>query len=94
MTNNCENFGEGFLGKLNIWAKETCVPFSTSFELTPFCNFRCVMCYVRLEKEQAEQQGRLLSASEWLEIARGLRDMGTLQIDLTGGEVFVYPEFW
>lgn len=94
MTNGCEKFGEGFLGKLNIWAKENCVPFSTSFELTPFCNFRCVMCYVRLDKEQAEQQGRLLSASEWLEIAKDLRDMGTLQIDLTGGEVFVYPEFW
>ena len=94
MTNNCGNFGDGFLGKLNIWAKEACVPFSTSFELTPFCNFRCVMCYVRLDKDQAEQQGCLMPASEWLEIARGLRDMGTLQIDLTGGEVFVYPEFW
>ncbi len=94
MIKDCEKFGDGFLGKLNMWAKENCAPFSVAFELTPLCNFRCVMCYVRLDKEQAERQGRILTAEEWLEIARELRDMGTLKIDLTGGEVFVYPEFW
>ena len=90
----CDGFADSVLGKLNTWAVENCVPFSTTFELTPFCNFRCVMCYVRLDKEQADAQGALLSASDWLNIAKQLRDMGTLKITLTGGEVFTYPQFW
>lgn len=90
----CESFGEGFLAKLNLWAVEHCVPFSTTFELTPFCNFRCPMCYVRLEKHQAQKQGEMLKIGAWLEIARQLRDMGTLRITLTGGEVFTHPQFW
>lgn len=90
----CEQFGEGFLAQLNMWAVEHCVPFSTTFELTPFCNFKCVMCYVRLEKNQAEKQGKMLTADEWIRIAEELRNMGTLKIMLTGGEVFTHPEFW
>lgn len=90
----CENFGDAFLAKLNLWAIEHCVPFSTTFELTPFCNFKCVMCYVRLDKARAEKQGQMLNASQWIEIAGQLRDMGTLKITLTGGEVFTHPDFW
>lgn len=90
----CENFGDGFLAKLNLWAVEHCAPFSVTFELTPFCNFKCVMCYVRLDKEQAELQGKILTADEWIKIAEKLREMGTLKILLTGGEVFTHPDFW
>lgn len=90
----CEGFSDSVLGQLNSWAVENCVPFSTTFELTPFCNFRCVMCYVRLDKEQADEQGKLMDASVWLDIAKQLRSMGTLKITLTGGEVFAYPQFW
>lgn len=90
----CEGFADSFLGKLNSWAVEHCVPFSTTFELTPFCNFSCVMCYVRLDKESAKKQGEMLTASQWLDIAKQLRDMGTLKITLTGGEVFTHPQFW
>lgn len=91
---DCEHFGEGFLSQLNIWAAEHCVPFNTTFELTPFCNFRCVMCYIRLDKNQAEKQGEMLTADQWVDIARQLRDMGTLKLTLTGGEVFTHPDFW
>lgn len=91
---NCESFGEGFLAELNLWAIRHCAPFSTIFELTPFCNFQCVMCYIRLNKEQAEKQGAMLPADEWIKIAEKLRDMGTLNITLTGGEVFTHPDFW
>ena len=90
----CDAFADSFLGKLNSWAVENCVPFSTTFELTPFCNFRCVMCYVRLDKEQADKQGEVLPACVWIDMARQLRDMGTLKITLTGGEVFMHPQFW
>ncbi len=69
-------------------------PLSATFELTPFCNFKCNMCYIRLTKEQAQKQGSLLSAEEWLKIARQAKDMGVLKLCITGGEPFTYPEFW
>ncbi len=69
-------------------------PLSATFELTPFCNFKCNMCYIRLTKEQAQKQGSLLCANKWLEIARQARDMGVLKLCITGGEPFTYPEFW
>ncbi len=76
------------------FAQEKLIPLNATFELTPFCNFSCKMCYVRLTKAQAEKQGRLLTAEEWLEIARQAKDMGVLRLSLTGGEPFTYPEFW
>ena len=91
---DCEQLGGDYLGHLNAWAKENSVPLTANFELTPFCNFNCVMCYVHLTKESAQKQGRLLSADEWLGIAEQARKMGTLYINLTGGEPFLHPEFW
>lgn len=90
----CEKFGGNYFGQLESLAKENSIPLNMTFELTPFCNFSCVMCYVHLTKEKAEKQGRLLSADEWLEIARQAKEMGTLYISLTGGEPFLHPEFW
>lgn len=81
------------LGRLKDWAKQSFAPLNATFELTPLCNFNCVMCYVHLTKEKAEKQGRLLSADEWLEIARCAKEMGTLYVTLTGGEPFLHPEF-
>ncbi len=91
---DCESFCGDFFGQLEGLAKENNIPLNVTFELTPFCNFSCVMCYVHLTKEKAEKQGRLLSADEWLEIARQAKEMGTLYINLTGGEPFLHPEFW
>ncbi len=91
---DCQGFESDFIGELNLWAKANTVPLDLTLELTPFCNFSCVMCYIRLTKELAQAQGTLLSAEEWLEIAEQAKEMGTLNISLTGGEVFTHPEFW
>lgn len=91
---DCEKTGGNYFSRLESLAKENSIPLNMTFELTPFCNFSCVMCYVHLTKEKAEKQGRLLSADEWLEIARQAMEMGTLYISLTGGEPFLHPEFW
>lgn len=91
---DCDKFGYDCLTQLESWAKENSIPLNATFELTPFCNFSCVMCYVHLTKEKAEKQGRLLSADEWLEIARQAKETGTLYVTLTGGEPFLHPEFW
>ena len=80
--------------ELGRWAREQAAPLRVTLELTPFCNFRCLMCYVRLTPDQAQRQGQLLSAGQWLELARQAREMGTLYLTLTGGEPLLYPEFW
>lgn len=85
--NNNTKTGTDYLRSLGF-------PTSATFELTPFCNFSCKMCYVRLTEEQAKKQGRQLSKDEWLDIARQARDMGVLFLSLTGGEPLTRPDFW
>ena len=63
------------------------------YDVTPTCNFRCDMCYIRMEKSQAEKRGGLRSIEEWLHIADQLQEIGTLFILLTGGEPLLYPDF-
>ena len=90
----CQRFGDGFLDAVSMWAKLSKTPLNTTFELTPFCNFSCVMCYVRLNKEMAHKQGEMLTAEQWLDIARQAKDAGTLNLTLTGGEPLTHPDFW
>lgn len=90
---DCEKPG-GYIGQLKAWARANSVPLNATFELTPFCNFSCVMCYVHLTKDEARKQGKILSADEWIKIANQAKEMGTLYLTLTGGEPFLHPEFW
>lgn len=92
--NQCDVFPFDYLGNLKMWARDNQVPFTGTFELTPFCNFQCVMCYVRLDKDQADQQGKMLRADEWISIAKQAREMGMLNLCLTGGEPLTHPDFW
>ena len=92
--NDCGGFDPFAVVRLSDWAKANMIPFDATFELTPLCNFDCVMCYVKLTKKQCAQQGSFLNVKQWLDIARQLKDMGTLNICLTGGEALLYPDFW
>ncbi|MGN1344089.1 MAG: radical SAM/SPASM domain-containing protein [Traorella sp.] len=69
------------------------IPLGGTFELLPLCNMNCEMCFIRLNKAEMDSIGHLRSASEWLEIAKQMKEAGTLFILLTGGEPFLYPEF-
>ena len=80
--------------ELSLWAKIKRFPLHATFELTPLCNLRCPMCYVRLDAKCMALQGKQLSAEEWLEIGRQSAEMGTLFVTLTGGEPFLRPDFW
>ena len=51
------------------------------------------MCYVRLDSCQAQQQGSLLSTSQWLQLAREAKSMGVLSLEVTGGEAMTRPDF-
>ena len=69
------------------------IPLDGAFELTPLCNFRCRMCYVRKEPAQVQSCGGLRGIDFWLDIAEQARDIGCLFPLITGGEPFTYPAF-
>lgn len=69
------------------------IPVSGIFELTPRCNLRCNMCYVRLTPAQMAPIGRELTAEEWLMLARQARDAGLTFLLLTGGEPTLREDF-
>lgn len=69
------------------------IPVSGIFELTPRCNLRCRMCYVRLTPEQMAPIGRERTAQEWLDMGRHCRDAGMAFLLLTGGEPTLRSDF-
>ena len=70
-------------------------PLSGTFELSPVCNFSCRMCYVRkTQKEVSASQRPILTAGQWLDIARQAHEQGMLYLLLTGGEPLLWPDFW
>lgn len=76
-------------------ASSRLVPISGTFELSPVCNFDCRMCYVRkTAKEVRESERPILTLDDWRRIAREARDEGMLYLLLTGGEPFLWPDFW
>lgn len=82
-----------FLSSLGQSAYEMNIPLSATFELTAGCNFRCPMCYVRLDRNEIELRGGELTNEQWLSIARQAKELGVLYLTLTGGEVFSRPHF-
>lgn len=79
---------------LKFWAIKNRLPFYSTIELTPLCNFRCPMCYVRLDPAAMQKQGRPLTAAQWLEITRQLAELGMLEVNISGGEPLTRPDFW
>ena len=69
------------------------IPSSGFFELTPRCNLKCGMCYVRLTPEQMAPMGRERTAEEWLQLGRQARDAGMVFLLLTGGEPTLRRDF-
>ena len=71
------------------------IPLSGTFELSPECNFACRMCYVRKNhREILAHERPMVTLAQWLEIARQAREQGLLYLLLTGGEPFLWPDFW
>lgn len=71
------------------------IPLSGTFELSPVCNFSCRMCYVRKTAAEVAASPRpIMTLDRWLELARQARDAGMLYLLLTGGEPFLWPDFW
>lgn len=69
------------------------IPVSGIFELTPRCNLRCKMCYVRLTPEQMAPLGRELTSEDWISLAKQCKDAGLVFLLLTGGEPTLRKDF-
>ena len=84
---------DGFHRAMWLQARRERVPLTGTLELTPLCNFRCRMCYVRLDASDAAARGGIHAADEWLALAREAMTLGTYRVTLTGGEVLTRPDF-
>jgi len=69
-------------------------PVSGVFELTERCNLSCRMCYVRHDARDMAQRSKELSSAQWLTLAQDAVDNGMVFLLLTGGEVFLRPDFF
>ena len=71
------------------------IPLSGTFELSPVCNFDCRMCYVRKSPEEVKCHNRkMVNLEQWKIIADQAEKAGMLYLLLTGGEPFLWPDFW
>jgi radical SAM protein with 4Fe4S-binding SPASM domain len=80
--------------ELHRRAAERRQPVNGTFELTERCNLACRMCYVRQAAGDTARRAGELSAAQWLELARAAVDNGMVFLLLTGGEVFLRPDFF
>ena len=69
-------------------------PVNGTFHLTNRCNLSCRMCYIREDFADMPNMGEELSSSAWLEMARQAVENGMTFLLLSGGEVFLRPDFF
>lgn len=73
--------------QLKYWEKIR-HPFVAGLELTPYCNLKCLHCYMG-----DYPQRNLLATEQWKRIIDKLYDAGVFIIYMTGGEIFTKPDF-
>ena len=70
------------------------LPLQGSIELTYRCNLACEHCWVNLPSGDRGARARELTAPELARISSEIVDAGGLWLLLTGGEVFLRPDFF
>ena len=73
-------------------ARSKYIPFRGTFELTPFCNLDCKMCYIHMSNEKHGNE-ELLPLQEWIKLIDEAHQKGMMRATLTGGECLTYPDF-
>ncbi|NLC19389.1 MAG: radical SAM protein, partial [Clostridiales bacterium] len=68
------------------------IPLNGTFELTARCNLQCKMCLIRIDND-AKSRMNEKNAKEWIDMARQVKQAGTLGLLLTGGEPLLRPDF-
>lgn len=69
------------------------VAISGTFELLPLCNMKCKMCYIQ-QNSSKHILDNIQSIDFWTDIFRQAVDEGMLFPLITGGEPFLYPDFF
>jgi radical SAM protein with 4Fe4S-binding SPASM domain len=69
-------------------------PACGTFELTKRCNLSCRMCYINRPAGDSTCRDAEISAAQWLALARQALDGGMVFLLLTGGEIFLRPDFF
>ncbi|HAH96979.1 MAG TPA: hypothetical protein DCL69_08805, partial [Firmicutes bacterium] len=64
-------------------SREMDIPLNATIELLTECNLRCIHCYIPNHSEKGLEDYQLFS------LFRELREMHTLYLNLTGGEIFL-----
>lgn len=85
-----DSFSGGFKEQLVQKATDKRIPISGTFELLPFCNMRCKMCYIVHEKEERYMQ-KIKNVDYWENLIDQAIEEGMLYALITGGEPFLYP---
>lgn len=73
-------------------ALEKRLPISGTFELLPYCNMRCKMCYI-VHDRPVNWKESLRSVDEWENLFDQAIGQGMLYALITGGEPLLYPGF-
>ncbi|MCR5767190.1 MAG: radical SAM protein [Lachnospiraceae bacterium] len=76
---------KSFLETLNRESKECNVPLYASIEIITKCNFNCIHCYIPEHKDY-------MSFDKITKCIDELKIMGTLELMLTGGEIFLHKD--
>ena len=82
------------VSELHKLASKNRQPVNGTFELTARCNLSCRMCYVCKSSSDNFQKKSELSAEQWIKLAHQAVDNGMVFLLLTGGEVFLRPDFF
>ena len=78
---------------LALFRRESRTPLNGVIETTFRCNLRCVHCYVNEDAGDAAEKARELSADRLIALVDEVADAGCLYLLITGGEIFVRPDF-
>ncbi len=78
---------------LSFGAPGARAPVNGILETTFRCNLRCVHCYVNEDQGDAAEVARELDTPRLLKLIDEIADQGCFFLLMTGGEVFVRPDF-
>ena len=68
-------------------------PLGATFEVTERCNLDCVHCFIHQSKGSKRGRNPEMSLDEIKRILDQMAEAGVINLLLTGGEVFVRPDF-
>lgn len=70
-------------------ARKDSTPILGSFEITPYCNLNCSMCYVHSSNSNCN----VLRYDFWRNIIDEASEAGMFSAQITGGECLTHPDF-